>query len=207
MNKCALVCITSGVEDIETVALIDILRRGNINTIVAKVPDENHDDNDTSHLVICGRNTKLVADHHFRDIKDNNFDLIVLPGGALGARNFHVYSPLTEKLKEQKRSGKWFAANGASVVEVFGRLNILKGIDQVTFYPKLVDDFKKHIGDLKVNFNERAPVVVSQNCITSQGPGTALQFGLTLVEKVLGESTKAREIADDMMLNTQLSVA
>jgi 4-methyl-5(b-hydroxyethyl)-thiazole monophosphate biosynthesis len=35
------------------------------------------------------------------------------------------------------------------------------------------------------------PVVVDGNCITSQGPGTALEFALTLVEQLAGRARRA----------------
>jgi 4-methyl-5(b-hydroxyethyl)-thiazole monophosphate biosynthesis len=34
-------------------------------------------------------------------------------------------------------------------------------------------------------------VVVDGNCITSQGPGTALEFALTLVEQLLGKACRS----------------
>jgi len=43
------------------------------------------------------------------------------------------------------------------------------------------------------------PVVVDGNCITSQGPATALEFALTLVERLVGKARR-REVAADMLV-------
>ncbi|EXF42743.1 putative intracellular protease/amidase [Pseudomonas sp. BAY1663] len=43
------------------------------------------------------------------------------------------------------------------------------------------------------------PVVVDGNCITSQGPATALEFALTLVEQLAGKG-KRRQVAADMLV-------
>ena len=42
-------------------------------------------------------------------------------------------------------------------------------------------------------------VVVDGNCITSQGPGTALAFALTLVEQLVGRGTRS-EVAKAMLV-------
>ena len=43
-------------------------------------------------------------------------------------------------------------------------------------------------------------VVVDGNCITSQGPGTALEFALTLVEQLCGKG-KRRQVAEAMLVS------
>jgi 4-methyl-5(b-hydroxyethyl)-thiazole monophosphate biosynthesis len=68
---------------------------------------------------------------------------------------------------------------------------VLKG-RRVTCYPGMSDRLG---GSVFVD----QPVVVDGNCITSQGPATALEFALTLVERLAGRS-KRREVAADMLV-------
>jgi 4-methyl-5(b-hydroxyethyl)-thiazole monophosphate biosynthesis len=42
-------------------------------------------------------------------------------------------------------------------------------------------------------------VVVDGNCITSQGPGTALAFALTLVEQLCGKAVR-KQVAEAMLV-------
>lgn len=66
------------------------------------------------------------------------------------------------------------------------------GGQKATVYPTLVEEIKPAI------FVDM-PVVEDERVITSQGPGTALEFGLKLLEKLEGKE-KAREVAKRMLV-------
>ena len=68
----ALVPIANGVEDIETVTIIDVLRRAQFEVTVACIE---HD-----LTVTMAKGCKLTADTAFNDIKKETFDLIAVPG-------------------------------------------------------------------------------------------------------------------------------
>jgi 4-methyl-5(b-hydroxyethyl)-thiazole monophosphate biosynthesis len=60
-----------------------------------------------------------------------------------------------------------------------------------TGYPGTEDKLPKPL-------NQR--VVADGNCITSQGPGTALEFAVELVRQLLDETT-ARQVAEAMLVS------
>lgn len=183
MSRNVLVPIADGVEDIETVTIIDVLRRAKANVIVASI----HAKLD----IIAARHTNIVADKLLSECLDLQFELIALPGGLPGAENFRDCESLIQLLKTQKESGALYGAICASPAYVLETHGLLQDI-AATCYPAFHDQLKN-----KSKINAR--VVVSQNCITSQGPGTTLEFALALVELLFDKSLR-EQIAEQMLL-------
>jgi len=176
----ALVPIANGVEDIETVTLIDVLRRARVEVTVASIERET--------LVTCARGCKLTADTTLNEIKKESFELIAVPGGSAGAAALGKNRALIEMLKQNRTNRRWYAAICAAPALVFAQNDLLEG-KRATCFPSFKDQLPRFID---------APVVVDGHCVTSQGPGTALAFALKLVELTLGED-KARKIAEEMV--------
>jgi len=181
MSKKVLVPIAEGIEEIEAVCIIDVLRRAGGDVTVASVGD--------SLQMAASRGVVLVADKLIVDCKGQSYDLIVLPGGMPGAVNLKDCTVLMDMLKKQKGSGKYYGAICASPAVVFASCGLIDD-RKATCYPSLMKDIPNPVDE---------NVVVDGNCITSQGPGTALQFSLKLVE-VLYDSDKADEIAKAMLV-------
>jgi 4-methyl-5(b-hydroxyethyl)-thiazole monophosphate biosynthesis len=80
----ALLCAANGSEEIETVNIANVLVRGGINVIIAKVFDKT-EINSNDLTIKCARGMRLIADKPFEDCKGEDWDVIVLPGGKLGA--------------------------------------------------------------------------------------------------------------------------
>ena len=71
-----LIPIANGSEEMEAVILIDMLRRAGVDVTVAGDGD----------MVTCSRGVRIVPDIALDDLADDDeFDLIVLPGGDQGA--------------------------------------------------------------------------------------------------------------------------
>ena len=183
MAKKVLVPIADGIEEIEAVCIIDILRRAEADVTVASVNDLQ---------ITASRGVKIVADAKMANCKDESYDLIALPGGLPGAEYLRDSGELVEMLKKQKQQGKLYAAICASPAVVLQHHGLLDGISKATCYPSLADK----LGG-KAQRNER--VVVDGTCITAQGPGVALEFGIKLVEMLFGKA-KAAAVADAMKM-------
>jgi 4-methyl-5(b-hydroxyethyl)-thiazole monophosphate biosynthesis len=175
MSKRALITVADGVEDLEVVTLIDVLRRADIEVLVASI--------ETRRMVSCAHGTRLTADAMLVDVLAQDFDLIVLPGGMPGAQNLADYQPLAERVREQAAAGKLFAAICAAPALALQAYGVLKQ-RRMTCYPAFSEQLSG------CTFVDQ-PVVVDGNCITSQGPGTALEFALTLVEQLLGKACRS----------------
>lgn len=174
MTSRALITLAEGVDDLQSVTLIDVLRRANVEVVVASI--------EARRMLTCARGTRLTADGMLLDVLAQPFDLIVLPGGAVGAKHLAAHQPLQQLLKDQSAAGRLFAAIGESpalVLQAFGvlrqrRMTCLPAVSQQLLGCTFVDQ----------------PVVVDGNCITAQGSGAALAFALQLVEQLQGKAVR-----------------
>ncbi len=176
-----LVPIADGSEEIEAITIIDTLRRAGAEVTIASV---------STLQITASRGVKIVADRLISDCINMEYDLIALPGGTLGAEHLRDSKPLIALLKKQESAGKWFAAICASPAKVFQPYGLLNG-RKATCFPS-------YISDLPDSSAASEKVVVDKKCITSQGPGTSLEFSLKLVELLFG-SEKAKEIGKAMI--------
>jgi len=185
-QKSVLVPIANGTEEIETTCIVDTLRRAELNVILASIYHK------SSNLPIIkgSRDISIVCDNYLENVIQNDFDMIALPGGAKNAEELAKCQLLVDKLRKQKEAQKWYAAICASPAVVFEPHGLLEG-HEGTCYPSFEAKLKN-----KSKASHR--VVVSKNCITSQGPGTALEFALMLVEKLVS-AEKAAQLAKGML--------
>jgi len=177
-----LVPIADGTEEIEAVCIIDVLRRAGAEVTVASVGDLQ---------ITASRGVKLVADCKIDDCREDHFDLIALPGGIPGAEHLRDSLPLVQLLRRHQARGGWYGAICAAPAVVLSHHGLLGG-RQATGHPS----FTEHLTDGQAT---AARVVVDDKCVTSQGPGTALEFALTLVA-LLFDDAKARAVAAPMIV-------
>ena len=175
----ALVPVANGSEDIETVTIVDVLRRAGVEVTVASV--------EPGLAVTLSRGCKLTADVLLADAA-GEFDLIALPGGAAGAQGLARCQPLVERLRRQKAADKWYAAICAAPALVLAAHGLIDD-RRATCYPTFRDQLPRAADDR---------VVVDGNCVTSQSPATAIAFSLKLVELLCG-GAKAREVGSAML--------
>ena len=175
------VILADGFEEVEAISIIDVLRRAEVDTVVAGL----HDGQITS-----VRKVNIVADTVIDTVKADDFDMLVLPGGQPGADNLNADSRVRELIKSFSRKGKLVGAICAAPI-VLARAGVLQG-KHATSYPT----YKDKVGD--VVYEEKS-VVVDGNVLTSRGPGTALYFGLAIVERLAGKE-KAQKIKEAMLI-------
>ena len=180
-----LLPLAKGFEELEAVALCDVMRRGGIEVRLAYIEDELHGD-----LVTGANGITIKADTSINNVIVDDFDMMVLPGGWGGtyalAENARVQE-LLRQFKEKKIVGAMCAAPYA-----LKKAGVLSG--RYTAYPGAVEeiDAPGYVSDEKV--------VEDGNVITSQGPGTAVCFGLAIVKRLVGEET-AQQIKEGMLLS------
>ena len=131
MTKKVLVLVANGSEELETVSIIDTLRRASAHVTLAKI--KSGEENDNILEIVAAKGVKIVADDFFSNLKNKEYDLIVLPGGLKGAKHFANSKELIQKLKEQKSSGKYYAAICASPAYVFTPNGLFDGIKSGTW--------------------------------------------------------------------------
>ncbi len=182
MAKTVLVAIADGIEEIESVCIIDVLRRAGAEVTAASVDGLE---------VTASRGVRLVADTLINDCVGKTFDLIALPGGMPGAEHLRDNKELVEMLKKQQHENRLYTAICASPAVVLAHHGLLKG-KKATCHPAFTDK-------LPNSGQAESRVVVDGNCVTSRGPGTAIEFALELTRQLFGKD-KALEIAKSMIV-------
>ncbi len=169
------VFLADGMEEIEALTVVDICRRAEIPTTMVSV---------TESLKVTGSHEIAVeADEMLEQVKFEEVDMIVLPGGMPGTLNLEACEPLMKQVESFARDGKYLAAICAAP-SIFGHKGILAGRNACS-YPS----FESHLEGAKVSTN---PVEVSDYVITSRGMGTAMEFALAIVSCVKGEACADR---------------
>ena len=174
--KRVLVPFTTGVEEIELVAVVDILRRAELE--VKMVSLDGHAVTGRSHIII-------QADGAIEDVVDQHWDMLVLPGGQPNAhllRDNHWVKHITLKLAERRTTIAAICA-APTALAAFG----LTRNKRVTSYPACEEEMKNLQPSSKY---VQATVVEDDFLITSRGAGTAVAFALHLVAAMCGQ-TKA----------------
>jgi 4-methyl-5(b-hydroxyethyl)-thiazole monophosphate biosynthesis len=170
----ALVIIMDGVEELEAMAPVDLLRRAGADVTVASTSPS---------VAITGRNgIRLTADTLLPDTNEP-FDLIIVPGGP-GHKELLENKELLDRLVAQNKAGRLIGSICAGPL-VLKKAGLLEG-KLFTAFPGTAELLPERDPD--------SAVVVDGNLITSQGAGTAIAFALALVEGLLG-ADKRREIA------------
>ena len=172
MSK-VLVPLAGGFEEIEAVTIVDVLRRAEIEVLLASLSDEK--------LVKGANGISVAADMHIKEVDSEMIDMIVLPGGWAGTYALADDENVQNILKEMDNKGKSIGAICAAPFALY-KAGVLK--KNYTCYPSAEEQIKKdgYLGDI-------AKVVEDKNVLTSRGPGTALCFALEIVRKLKGEDS------------------
>lgn len=165
-----LVPLAEGSEEIEAITVIDVLRRAKFEVIIASVSD--------SKQLTLSRMVKIVAECLLSEVGQMEFDAIVIPGGLPGSYNLAQSELLSKIVKIHYEKNKTLAAICAAPAVVLD--NILTNA-MITCHPRFAEAVKR-------NKYVDKRVVVDKTIITSQGPGTALEFSLAIVSALGGES-------------------
>ncbi len=168
--------LADGFEEIEALTVVDLLRRAGIEITTASIMGRK--DVTGSHSI------KVEADALLEDIDFGSLDMIILPGGQPGTRNLDACDPLKTRIKEFADSGKMLAAICAAPT-VFGGMGLLNG-KKACCYPSC------EVGLTGADV-QTSEVTKDGSFITSRGMGTAIPFGLAIIEHFQG-----KDAADDM---------
>lgn len=163
-----LVVLAHGFEEIEAITPIDLLRRAGVTVTLASLD---------SRLEVVGRNgITLLADAPIDVTCARAYDLILLPGGP-GASTLAADPRVADLVVAQVKRGGWVAAICAAPL-VLHNVGLLEG-RRFTAHPSVVDEIGPIVPD--------QDVVVDPPFITSRGAGTAVDFGLEIVARLVSE--------------------
>jgi len=170
----ALVFLAPGFEEIEAITVIDILRRAEIETIVAGL---------TTNPILASRATRHLADIHLADVDPTReFEIIILPGGAEGAKRLGESPLVGAWLQRQRERGAWVAAICAAPTALQAH-HWLRDDQKVTSHPSVQNQFPaaQMQGDSRVVIDEKGKL------LTSLAAGSALEFAYAILRQLRGQ--------------------
>ena len=175
----ALIFLTTGFEEIEALATIDILRRGGVDIRSVSLTRDK--------TVTGGHNISVITDCLFEDADFENAKMLILPGGT---ERINEHEGLKNEIVKFAEKGKFIAAICLAPM-VFGGLGLLKDLE-ATCYP----GYEKY---LKGAIVSKQPVVIENNITTCRAAGYSFHFGLALLAQLKGKDV-AEEVATKMLL-------
>jgi len=174
-----VVPFATGVEEVEFVAVVDLLRRAEIEVCTASLDGK----------AVMGRsNITITADAALSDVMNQQWDMVVLPGGLPNAhllRDDANVKALVERMFGERKTIAAICA-APTALAAYG----ITGGRRVTSYPACQAEMEAlqpssvYVDDV---------VVEDETLITSRGAGTAVAFSLRLIASLCGEA-KAEEI-------------
>ncbi len=133
--------------------------------------------------VLASRGLKIIPDTSLDQALDQRFDMIVLPGGLPGADHLNNDPRIHSLLQRLADAGGYTAAICAAP-KVLASAGLLDG-REATGYPGTLEA----LGLTQVRLSGES-VVTDGRVITSRGPGTAIDFTLVLIERLVGKETR-----------------
>uniref|UniRef100_A0A915L9Y4 D-lactate dehydratase n=1 Tax=Romanomermis culicivorax TaxID=13658 RepID=A0A915L9Y4_ROMCU len=193
MTKKALIVLSEGAEEIETIVPADLLRRAGIDVTIAGLQGDSE--------IICSRNVVIKPDKSFKVALSSSptYDILILPGGLKGARNLAASLEVGELLKSQESRNGFIAAICAGPLAL--KSHKIGQNKTVTSHPSVRDEL---LEGSSFKYSEDR-VVHDGHIITSRGPGTSFEFALKMIEVLLGKA-KSDEVAQPLNQNIVKSI-
>lgn len=176
-----VVFFATGYEEVEALSVVDVLRRGGVEVVMAGVDGE---------VVASARGIKVQMDEEAENINYDEVDMVVLPGGIPGVDNLFASELVKNIVTDFKTQNKWIGAICAGP-SVLGKWGLLEG-ETATCYP----NFEQFLHGA-THTDERT--VVSNKIITGKGAGASFEFALKLLEVIAGNE-KAEQIKNAMLI-------
>lgn len=178
----AAVVLASGFEEMEAVIAIDVLRRAGVEVITCGVGGA---EVEGAHAVTL--RADVPVEEAPRDV-----DAVVLPGGMPGATHLAASDEVGALVRAVHEAGGTVAAICAAPAVALAPTGLLAG-RRATCYPGFEERFPADVTAVE----ER--VTVDGPFVTSRGPGTAFEFALALVERLVS-AEKAAELRRGMLV-------
>lgn len=179
-----LVPLAQGCEELEAITITDLMTRAGIDVVTAGLDAQ---------PVKASRGMVLLPDVTLDEALKKEYDMVVLPGGLPGADHLNNDQRIQNLLKQMASKGKYTAAICAAP-KVLASAGLLSG-KQATSFPGVLEAL--NLFDVTLS---QQPVVTDGKVVTSRGPGTAMDFALDLIEKLVGKQKR-----DEVELGLQRS--
>ncbi len=179
--KSVAVLVANGSEEMETVIVVDILRRAGLRVDLTAL---------TAGPIACSRGVCLESDRVLNNADLDDYDALVLPGGMEGMKCMRSDPRVIDAVRNANANSKLIGAICAAPL-VLQEAGILNG-RRTACHPGVASMLTE-----AEHIDQR--VVVDENLVTSQGPGTAIPFALKIVELLL-DSNAGEQVAEGLVI-------
>jgi len=165
--------LADGFEEIEAFVPLSVLRGAGVQVdtvgLAGSVASGSH-------------GTRVSTDKRLAEVRVDDYDGIVLPGGGRGCANLERSKAVMDIIAGMNERGKLVAAICAAPL-LLAKAGVLKN-RKATVYPGM---------ERELPYPRPGRVVVDGNVVTSQGPGTAVDFALEIVKQLLGPAAAEKQ--------------
>lgn len=173
-----MVPLAQGFEEVEAFTVVDVLRRAGIQVDTVGI---------VGSVIEGAHGIKVIVDKRLSQIFPEEYEVVILPGGDPGYINLGKSAKLIEILKSFNAQNKLIGAICAAPL-ILSKHGLLDN-KRATIYPGM----EKYL-----SYPRDKPVVIDGSIITSQAAGTAMEFALKIVEKLLGPD-KAQKLRKELV--------
>ena len=161
--------LADGLEEVECLAVVDVLRRSGVEVTLVSVTG--------SREITGSHNIRFQADALFEEVNTDEADVLFLPGGMPGTKTLQAHAGLAAAIGKANKQGRRIAAICAAP-SILGSMGLLKG-RTTTCYPGFEDQLTG------VSYT-RQGVITDGNITTARGLGYAMDMGLELIRLLQG---------------------
>ncbi len=162
------VFLANGFEEIEALAVVDVLRRAELDVITVGVGED---------FVMGSHQIPVAADIQEKNlVLDDKVEAIVLPGGMPGTLNLEK-SAIVQKAIDWAITNNRLVCAICAAPSILGHKGLLDG-KNATCFP----GFEEELFGATIS---KDFVVKDGNIITAKGMGSAIEFGLQIAQELI----------------------
>ena len=185
--------LADGFEDMEALAVNDVLRRGGLDVCLVSIGEDP--------FVVSSHGVTVGPEAFLYDFDEDHTgtgpeDFMIFPGGMPGTKNLAASEALVRAMREHYAEGGSLAAICAAPGLVLSQLPDVKGLEFTCF-----DGFQDYLIEKGAKFVNK-PAVKSGRIITGRSAGHAVAFALEILKSVRGADA-AEKVRYALMLDTK----
>ena len=169
------ILLAPGFEEMEALVPADLLRRAGLDVALVSLEGD---------FVPGGHNIVVKADMQLSQVRLEDMQMLMLPGGGVGVANLGSDPNVEALVKQAHEQGKNLCAICAAP-SLLSKWGVLEGKKAVC-YPTWSDRIPNAV------YQPGEKLAVDGNVVTGQAAGASFEFGLKLIEVLSGAETADR---------------
>lgn len=174
------VLLAEGFEETEAIVPIDMLKRAGLDVVTVSITEEK--------TVVGSHGLSFGCDITEKEIKLEEMEMLILPGGRVGVENLDEFERIDDLLGYAVNKNRYLAAICAAP-SVLGKRSILEK-KKATCYP----GFEKYLLGAKLSSKK---AVVDGKIITASGAGGTFDFAFAIIAELCGKET-VKKVKDEI---------